>query len=115
MSDRTKRIIYTTEGRVIKKLREENNLTMKELGKHIGLSDSSISSWENGHGDPTKENIAKICAHFKIGEKYFYELCREYQKNESPQDFIENNAKKLDQTSAKMLRAMMETMLANKK
>lgn len=112
MSSRTRKVIYKTEGQVIKKLRTENNLSMKEFGKKIGLSDSSVSQWENGRLDPTAQNIAKICEVFEIGEKYFFEMCRDYQKTDSDYDFIQNNIKKLDPIPVKMLRTMVETFLA---
>lgn len=112
MSKRTRKVIYKTEGQVIKKLRTENDLSMRELGQKIGLSDSSVSQWENGRLDPTAQNIEKICEVFGIGEKYFFEMCREYQKNESDYDFIKTTIHKLDPASVKMLRTIIEANLA---
>lgn len=114
MSNRTRRVIYKTEGKVLKQLREQHGLSMKELGAKLGLSDSSISQWENMRSDLTPNNIKKICKIFEIGEKYFFELCREYDNNSTDYDYIGDNYKKLDETSAKMVRTFMQTLLEKK-
>lgn len=36
-------------GAVIKKLREENQLTQAELSEKLNVSDKTISKWETGH------------------------------------------------------------------
>ena len=38
---------YVT-GAAIKALRERENLTQKELGDRIGVSDKTVSKWETG-------------------------------------------------------------------
>ena len=35
-------------GRFLKELRKERRLTQEELGKMIGVTNKSISKWENG-------------------------------------------------------------------
>lgn len=42
---------YVT-GSLIKKLREKQNLTQKELADRIGVSDKTVSKWETGRGLP---------------------------------------------------------------
>lgn len=42
---------YVT-GAAIKALREKENLTQKELGDRIGVSDKTVSKWETGKGLP---------------------------------------------------------------
>lgn len=60
------------------------------------------------------EGISKVCKAFGIGEKYFFELCRDYDKNATDYDYIETHYKKLDETSAKMVRTFMQTLLEKK-
>ena len=42
---------YVT-GAVIRKLREQKNMTQAELAEVLQVSDKAISKWENGHGYP---------------------------------------------------------------
>lgn len=39
-------------GRFLKELRKERRLTQEELGKMIGVTNKSISKWENGNYIP---------------------------------------------------------------
>lgn len=45
----------------ISKIREMNNMTQKELAEIIGVSDRTISKWENGSSVPDGVSIRKIC------------------------------------------------------
>ena len=49
-----------TTGETIKKYREKNNLTMKELGDKIGASESSISMYESGKSFPRRGKITLL-------------------------------------------------------
>jgi repressor LexA len=50
----------------IKKLREKHNLTQKELAEIAGVTDKSVSAWENGQKEPRMGAIQKIADHFGI-------------------------------------------------
>ena len=45
----------------INKIREDNNLTQKEFADLLGVSDRTISKWENGLSVPDGISIRKIC------------------------------------------------------
>ena len=44
----------------IKKIRELQKLTQKELGNMLGVTDAAIGLWENGKRDPSYETLLKI-------------------------------------------------------
>ncbi len=50
----------------IKKEREKYNLTQAKLASLIGVTEKSVSKWENGRGQPSYENMLKICDVFKL-------------------------------------------------
>lgn len=116
MSKRTEKVIISPEGRILKKLREKHGLSMKEAGKALGVSDSYISQIENGRANcPTGDRLKQFLELYgKIGVKYFNELCRDWEKESTDEDFIRDNASKLSKDNQKLLKAMMETMLARK-
>ncbi|SER70710.1 DNA-binding transcriptional regulator, XRE-family HTH domain [Butyrivibrio fibrisolvens] len=41
--------------------RHEVDLIQKELAERIGVSDRTISKWENGHGMPDVSVIPELC------------------------------------------------------
>lgn len=53
-------------GRNIKGLREEHNLTQKQLAEQIGYTEKSVSKWENNDGIPTLDVMIKLCDLFRL-------------------------------------------------
>ena len=41
----------------IKELRKENNITVTELAKELGISQSMLTNYENGNGTPRDDSI----------------------------------------------------------
>lgn len=53
-------------GKIIKKLRKENNLTQNDIAKKYNVSFQAVSKWENGKSIPDIETLKKICSDFNI-------------------------------------------------
>lgn len=53
-------------GKIIKELREKQNLTQMELGDIIGASDKTISKWETGKGLPDIALIEPLASALKV-------------------------------------------------
>lgn len=56
---------YVT-GKLIKELREKNNMTQSELGDIINVSDKAISKWETGKGLPDISLISPLAKALKV-------------------------------------------------
>ena len=54
----------------LKDLREENNLTLKQLANEIGVSDIAISRWENNKRTPNIDSLLALCKYFKVSADY---------------------------------------------
>lgn len=54
----------------IKNLRKENNMTQSDLGKLLGVGNTTISMYESGSSTPNDEIKLKICEHFDISLDY---------------------------------------------
>ena len=63
----------------LRKLRENANLTQKELGEKIFASRSAVSKWELGNGIPSDINLEALCELFGVTEEWL--LDREDLKN----------------------------------
>jgi transcriptional regulator with XRE-family HTH domain len=53
-------------GKFIKKLREENNLTQKELADKLGVTYQAVSKWENGKNVPDISIIKEMSKMFNV-------------------------------------------------
>ena len=54
----------------IKRIRNENSLTMDVFGKRIGIGKTAISHIENGRANPSDQTIRSICREFGIEEAW---------------------------------------------
>lgn len=56
--------------KMMRKLRKDKNMTMKQLGQIIGVSESTISLYENGKREPDYETMLKIAEVFDVSLDY---------------------------------------------
>ena len=56
---------YVT-GKIIKELREKNGLTQLQLSEKLGISDKTVSKWENGKGYPDITLLEPIAEAFRV-------------------------------------------------
>lgn len=55
----------------IKELRKENNLTVAELAKELGISQSMLTNYENGNGTPRDDSIwEKLAQIFEVSKSH---------------------------------------------
>lgn len=55
-----------TLGENIRRLREKNNMTQKQLSERLDCSDKTVSKWENGDTSPSMNTINQIAKLFAI-------------------------------------------------
>lgn len=58
----------------LRQLRKDVNLSAKELGKIIGVSDVAIINWENDVNDIKGEYIVKLAKYFGVSSDYLLGL-----------------------------------------
>lgn len=62
-------------GAFLRRLREERELTQKQVAKELGISQSALSAWESGQTLPPRPQMARIAAALGVGvdalETYF--------------------------------------------
>ena len=89
--NRTNRIIMTDEARVLKKIRENKGLSMREAGKLLGWSSPYISHIENGRVNiPEGERLEKmLTAYGNITRKNFLDKMRVFRKEKEQKPDLE--------------------------
>jgi len=58
----------------LKELRLENELSAKELGKILGVRDTTILRWEKGIIIPSIEHLYNIAKYFNVSADYLIGL-----------------------------------------
>ncbi|MGG1663850.1 helix-turn-helix domain-containing protein [Brevibacillus sp. NRS-1366] len=61
-------------GKVIKELRQANNLQQEELAIKVGVKRVTISKIETGANAPSIELLYNICKHFNVSADYLLGL-----------------------------------------
>ena len=61
----------------IKLLRTEKNIGQNLLAKELGLSNASISYWENAKQEPTAQAIYKMAKYFDVSADYILGITNE--------------------------------------
>lgn len=57
----------------IKKIRNENKLSMEKFGERIGITRSSVCKLESGENNPSEQTIKLICREFKVRYQWLTE------------------------------------------
>ena len=57
----------------IRELRKKSGLTLKKLGKKIGVAESTVSQYETGKRQPDYETLTKIAEIFHVSVDYLLE------------------------------------------
>lgn len=56
----------------IKRFRNENGLSVDDVGCYVGKKGKTISAWENGRGQPDADEMVKLCRLFGIDIDEFF-------------------------------------------
>ena len=51
---------------ILKKLRQDKNVSQQKLADDIYVSRSAVAKWENGLGFPSEANIEELCKYFNV-------------------------------------------------
>lgn len=54
-------------GRLIKELRTEKKMTQEQLAEILGVSNRSVSRWENGNNLPDIDLLIQLAKYFNVG------------------------------------------------
>ena len=52
--------------KVLKKLREQNRLTLADVGRICGKAFTTISSWESGKGQPDTDTFLRLMSYYEV-------------------------------------------------
>lgn len=73
----------------LRELRKQKGLTMKQLGKIVGVGESAISQYENGKRQPDYDILNKLADYFGVSVDYLLGRTDVPNPAESPLDGVE--------------------------
>ncbi len=62
--------MFENLGNKLKKLRESNNLSRKQVAERVGITESSIGLYETGVRIPSLTTLVKLSAQYKVSLDY---------------------------------------------
>lgn len=57
-------------GNIIRELRKEKKMSQSELGKFIGVSQTTVTAWETGRAEPSSTFVSKLADLFNVSTDY---------------------------------------------
>ncbi len=111
----------------LKELRQERNLTQKELAYDLNYTQSNISEWENGTVEPKATALTAISTYFGVSIDYLLGLENEYGARTATtaipidetfnysleEQNIIKNYRELNQSGKRLINETIKTLLAN--
>lgn len=78
-----------TFGEQVRELREEANLSLREVAEKIGIDTSLLGKIERSERQPTKEQIKQVAKYFKLDER---EMMKEFLSDQIAYRILEEEA-----------------------
>ena len=102
----------------LKELRNERNLTQKELGLLFNASQNTISQWENGSREISNDRLAEIANYFDVTIDYLLGISGERKRSFEPIDPMLKQLislyNQMDEAGRESLLGVMRAMKKNK-
>lgn len=103
-------------GNILKKLRQDKNLTQEELAKKINSSRSNIANYENDKNMPSVEVLDKLSEIFHCSTDFLLgksEIKNNKQVNIDEEDIaFASSVKPLNETNKMIIKNTIEALLA---
>ena len=78
-----------TFGEQVREMREDANLSLREVAEKIGIDTSLLGKIERNERQPTKEQIKQVVKYFKLDEK---EMQKEFLSDQIAYRILEEDA-----------------------
>lgn len=113
---RSAKKVYSPKGQILKKLRNERDLSMKQVADLVGCSDTFISFLENGRAEiPKTEVFDKILKVYEVSQRAFDERVRRHEREEGDDEFIAKAFKILTLEQKHLIKTLIKQYLETPK
>lgn len=96
-------------GKLISAARKQKNLSQKELGDLLNVSNKAVSKWENGESTPRRETLIKLCELLELDKTEILGFEQRENKDEidnlkSENDKLKNQIDKINKRQKKAIK-----------
>lgn len=88
-------------GNTIRELRKEKKMSQSELGKFIGVSQTTVTAWETGRAEPSSTFVSKLADLFNVSTDYL--LGRSDSKKEPYYELTDKEKKDIALQAEKLM------------
>jgi len=114
MSNRSQKILITSEARALRALRQNSGMSMRVAGEKLGYSSSYISQIENGRENvPKGKRLSNFLKIYGVNESAFKRRVHKTVTEESDEEVISSLIPKLSSTDTNVIRKLVEQLLGN--
>lgn len=105
------------DGKIIKELREFQNLSQPDLAKLVGVTNGTISFWENGINEPKASYIEKLAEIFNVTTDYLLGRTSDniFENSYIPKSEIQEVYDELDELEQAQVLSFAQTLAKYKK
>ncbi len=103
-------------GKILKSLRSEKGISLRRMGKEVGMSFNTLNAYERNAIHPTLESCYKMSRFFDVPLEYFIfgdKLTQEYRDSELKALFKEVD--ELKSTDRKVIKSYVKKFLKTKR
>ena len=103
-------------GKILKSLRSEKGISLRRMGKEVGMSFNTLNAYERNAIHPTLESCYKMSKFFDVPMEYFIfgdKLTQEYRDSELKALFKEVD--ELKSTERKVIKSYVKKFLKTKR
>ena len=103
-------------GKILKSLRSQKGISLRRMGKEVGLSFNTLNAYERNAIHPTLESCYKMSRFFDVPMEYFIfgdKLTQEYRDSELKALFKEVD--ELKSTDRKVIKSYVKKFLKTKR
>ncbi len=93
----------------IRELREEFQMTQKELAEKVSSAQRNVSNWENGVNEPDLDTVVKLCEIFHVGLEELFGFEADSAVSAADRELL-SKIKKLTPSQTAALSAFLDTL-----
>lgn len=94
----------------IRELREEFQMTQKELAEKLSSAQRNVSNWENGVNEPDLDTVVKLCEIFHVGLEELFGVKPDGDITAADRELL-SKIKKLTPSQSAALSVFLDTLI----
>ena len=91
---------------ILKQLRQQKDVTQKEVARCLGISESAYSNYEQGIREPSIDILKRLCLYYEVPSDYLIGIVNDFGNVIPQQTFTESATDKSEEYILKTFRSL---------